>query len=108
MNNIFNILKNKVFFKQRVLEIQNSPTHIKKFKERIRINNGSIIDKKNCKLYSMDTKSFKIIYPNLLNLKEIERLETIENWALIQTLRKENILLKKSYMNEFSITYEEK
>ena len=101
MNNIFNLIK--VFFKQRDL-IQNSQNYTK---FRVRFNNGSIIDKGNYNLYHMDTKSFKIIYPEYLKLEEIERLEKIENLPLIQSLREEKNLLKKSYLNEFGYAYEE-
>ncbi len=56
----------------------------------------------NSNLISSITNSFKIIYPEYLNEKEIERLEIIENCLLIQSLRKGKNLLKESYSNEFS------
>ena len=68
---------------------------------KIHHKNDSMNEIGNSNLIS-STNLFKIIGLELISLKEIERLETIENWPLIQSLRKDKILLKKSYLNEFS------
>ena len=65
------------------------------------IEDDSINNIENSNLISSVTNSFKIIYPEYLSLKDLERLEDIENSFLVQSLRKDKILLKKSYSNEF-------
>ena len=71
---------------------------------KISLKDDSNTGIENSNLISSITNSFKIIYPKYLNEKEIERLEVIEKSLLIQSLRKEKNLLKKSY-SEFSDAY---
>ena len=69
---------------------------------KIDISDDSISNIQNSKLIFSTTNSFEIIYPEHLSSKEIDRLEIIENWPLIKSLKKDKILLKKSYLNEYS------
>jgi len=73
---------------------------------KINLMDDSINNIETSNLISSAKNSFEIIYPEYLNLEEIERMETIENSPLVQSLKKDKILLKKSYSNEFSYTYE--
>ena len=69
---------------------------------KINFSDDSISIIENSNLISSTTHSFEIIYPGHLSSKEIDRLEIIENWPLIKSLKKDKILLKKSYLNEYS------
>ena len=72
---------------------------------KISPKDDSNTDIENSNLISSITNSFRIIYPEYLNEKEIERLEVIEKSLLIQSLSKEKNILKKSYSDEFSDAY---
>jgi hypothetical protein len=74
---------------------------------RTKFNIGFLIEDETCNLNDIDTKSFEIILPNQLNLEEIEKLRKIEKMPLIQSLRQEKNILKKSYSNVFSYACEE-
>ena len=69
---------------------------------KINLKDDSINDIGNINLISSPTNSFEIIYPEYLNSKEIEGLEEIENSPLVKSIRKEKILVNKSYSNKFS------
>jgi hypothetical protein len=73
---------------------------------KINLKDDSINNIENSNLISSATNSFKIIGSEYSSLKEIERLKAIENSALVQSLRKDKILLKESYSNEFSYALE--
>ncbi len=69
---------------------------------KINLTDDSINNIENSNLISSLTNSFKIIGSEYSSSEEIERIEVIEKSQLVESLRRDTILLMKSYSNEFS------
>ena len=67
---------------------------------KIIIKDDLINNSENSNLFSSAINSFKNNGSENQSLKEIEKLEAIENSQLIKSVRKEKILLNKFYLNK--------